>query len=419
MEAARGSHQRCEPRMRIAFLLTQDLESPSGLGRYWPLAKELTQLGCEVTVLALHSSYGSLRQSQKDFVREDVYVRYVGQMHVRKAGSRKTYFSSSGLLRVALLGSLKLTWAALQTDADVYHVGKPHPMNSVAGLLASRIRSKPLYLDCDDYESASNRFGAEWQERIVSFFENCMPHLSEGITTNTYFTINRLSQRGVPRERIIHIPNGVERSRFSHIRADDVEDLREQLGLRHKKVVLYLGSMSLANHAVDLLLEGFVAVRQSEPAAELLLVGGGEDYDALQAQARALGIDGAVHFTGKVLPSQAPLYYALADVSVDPVYDDAASRARYPLKIVESLVCGTPVVTSDVGDRTVMLGDASPDLMAAPGDASSLARAILQVLGDRDSAYALQFGQRNRDQSLWWDRLVSDFVRVYCVSHGN
>jgi len=31
--------------MRILFLLTQDLESPSGLGRYLPLAKELGKLG--------------------------------------------------------------------------------------------------------------------------------------------------------------------------------------------------------------------------------------------------------------------------------------------------------------------------------------------------------------------------------------
>lgn len=404
--------------MRIAFLLTQDLESPSGLGRYWPLAKELARLGYEIAILALHSSYESLRQGQKDFVREGVHVRYVGQMHVQKAGSRKSYFSSYRLLHVALLGSLKLTWAALQSDADAYHVGKPHPMNSIAGIFASRVRGKPLYLDCDDYESASNRFGAEWQKRLVSLFENYMPHLSKGITTNTYFTVNRLSRLGVARERVIYVPNGVERSRFSHIRGDDVEVLRKQFGLSHKKIVLYLGSMSLASHAVDLLLEGFVIVKESEPTAELLLVGGGEDYDALQAQAKTLGIEGAVQFTGRVSPSEAPLYYALADVSVDPVYDDAANRARYPLKIIESLMCGTPVVTSDVGDRNLILGEASPDLMAAPGDASALASAILRVLDDRELAYTVQFGQKERAQSLCWDWLVKDFVRAYGVSDG-
>ncbi|MGD8968325.1 MAG: glycosyltransferase family 4 protein [Anaerolineae bacterium] len=401
--------------MRIVFLLTQDLESPSGLGRYWPIGKELTRLGHEITILALHSNYESLEEHEKDFIREGVHVRYVGQMHVRKVGSHKTYFSSIHLLQVALLGSLKLARAALQAPADAYHVGKPHPMNSLAGLLASRLRGRPLYLDCDDYESASNRFGGTWQRWIVSLFENKMPQMSKRITTNTVFTVHRLSELGVPKDRIVYVPNGVERSRFSHILDDDVEKLRGQLNLAGKKTILYLGSMSLANHAIDLLLEGFVVVREVESTAELLLVGGGEDYDALRAQAKALGIEDAVHFTGRVLPSRAPLYYALADVSVDPVRDDPASRARHPLKLVESLACGTPVVTGNVGDRSRILGDASAGLVAAPGDATSLAKAILRVLRDRKSAYERQCGDRDLDESLYWDQLVKDFARAYAA----
>jgi glycosyltransferase involved in cell wall biosynthesis len=270
-------------------------------------------------------------------------------------------------------------------------------------------------LDCDDYESASNRFGGTWQRWIVSLFENKMPQMSKRITTNTMFTVHRLSELGIPKERIVYVPNGVERSRFSHILDDDVEKLRGQLNLAGKKTILYLGSMSLANHAIDLLLEGFVIVREFESTAELLLVGGGEDYDALRAQAKALGIEDAVHFTGRVSPSRAPLYYALADVSVDPVRDDPASRARYPLKLVESLACGTPVVTGNVGDRSQILGDPSASLMAAPGDATSLAKAILRVLRDKESAYERQCGDRNLEELLYWDRLVKDFVRAYAT----
>jgi glycosyltransferase involved in cell wall biosynthesis len=401
--------------MQIVFLLTQDLESPSGLGRYWPMAKEMVRLGYEVTILALHSNYGSLEDHEKDFQREGVRICYVGQMHVRKVGSHKYYFSATRLVRVALLGSLQLFRAALRTGADAYHIGKPHPMNSLAGLVASRLRGKPLYLDCDDYESASNRFGGAWQRWIISQFEDSMPHVSKRITTNTLFTVHRLTELGIPRERIVYVPNGVERSRFSHILDDDVKELSGHLDLTGKRIILYVGSMSLANHAVDLLLEGFVAVREVEPTAELLLVGGGEDYDALRARAHVLGIADAVHFTGRVPPSRVPLYYALADVSVDPVRDDPTSRARYPLKIVESLACGTPVVTSDVGDRSQILGEPSAGFMAAPGDAASLAQAILRVLRGGESAYEQQLSDRDADQSLYWDRLVKDFVRAYAT----
>ena len=39
--------------MKITFLLTQSLEDPSGLGRYFPLAKELARPGNEVNILAI------------------------------------------------------------------------------------------------------------------------------------------------------------------------------------------------------------------------------------------------------------------------------------------------------------------------------------------------------------------------------
>ncbi len=48
--------------MRILFLLTQDLDSPSGAGRYQPMAKYLTKLGHQVTIAALHSNYFSLKR---------------------------------------------------------------------------------------------------------------------------------------------------------------------------------------------------------------------------------------------------------------------------------------------------------------------------------------------------------------------
>ena len=40
--------------MKIAFMLTQSLDSPSGLGRYGPLARELARMGHAVEVFALH-----------------------------------------------------------------------------------------------------------------------------------------------------------------------------------------------------------------------------------------------------------------------------------------------------------------------------------------------------------------------------
>ena len=78
--------------MHIALLLTQDLESPNGLGRSFPIAKELVRAGHKVTILALHSNFASLAPHELSFVQEEVHVKYVAQMHVQKIGSHKYYF---------------------------------------------------------------------------------------------------------------------------------------------------------------------------------------------------------------------------------------------------------------------------------------------------------------------------------------
>ena len=72
--------------MHILFLLTQDLESPSGLGRYWPLARHLARLGHEMEIAALHPAWQSLES--RVFLRDGVRVSYVAQMHVRREGNQ-------------------------------------------------------------------------------------------------------------------------------------------------------------------------------------------------------------------------------------------------------------------------------------------------------------------------------------------
>ena len=398
--------------MRIVFLLSQDLESPSGLGRYWPLGKELRRLGHDVAILALHPNYAALQPEERRFVREGVQVRYVGQMHVRKAGNQKSYFKPARLLQMALLATLQLTRAALSTPTDVYHVGKPHPMNGIAGLMASRLRRRSLYLDCDDFETASNRFNGAWQKCVVSTFERLLPRASEAATTNTHFMADKLADFGASRESVVYVPNGVERSRFSPTSNRKMRKLREELNLQTRKIVLYLGSMSLTNHAVDLLLEAFAVVRQTEREAVLLMVGGGENYEDLRAQARMLNVGNSVRFVGRVAPALAPCYYRLANVCVDPVRDNLASRARSPLKVMESLASATPVVTGDVGDRSELLADGG-GILVPPDDPLALAGAILRILQDEDLHDRLSAEGLKAREQYYWDNLVQKFVQVY------
>ncbi|NLJ49478.1 MAG: glycosyltransferase family 4 protein [Candidatus Atribacteria bacterium] len=396
---------------KILFLITQDLESPSGLGRYLPMAREMVALGFSISIAALHSNYDSLRT--KRFRLDGVEINYVAQMHVIKKGNQKQYYSSVRLLFITLNAFLKLLIAALTTPADIIYIGKPHPMNSLSGLLMKYIFRKTVYLDCDDYEIGVNHFQNVLQQKIVSFFEQVIPQLVDYITTNTYFTRSRLLAMGIPATKIFYLPNGVDRQRFQAIELDLIEKIRSDLGLERKRVVAYIGTIGLSAHPINLLLEAFVKVASAVPNSILLLVGGGEDYSKMKLEACRLGIDNKVLMTGRIPSEKVGIYYKIAHVSIDPVYADNAAKGRSPLKMLESWVSEVPFITSNVGDRTLLAGNPPAALFAKPGDADSLAEAIIRVLSsEKLSAELVRLG-RERVEQLFWDRIMANCQKIF------
>jgi glycosyltransferase involved in cell wall biosynthesis len=397
--------------MRILFLLTQDLESPAGAGRYFPLARGLVKLGHKVTIAALHADFNSLQETR--FEHKGVEIWYVDQMHVMKQGNRKLYFSPHQLIGRMTRASVSLGRAAMSVPADIVHIGKPHPMNSMAGLAARYIKGKTVFLDCDDLEVATSHFSGKWQRWVVALFEDGMPHRVQHVTTHTYFLRDRLVRKGVPLENITYLPNGVDRERFSASDPHELESLRDQLGLQGNKVVAFIGSLSLPSHPVDLLLDAYATVKEMIPDSKLMIVGGGEEYERLVRRVQQMGLGEATIFTGRIPAAEVPLYYRLADVLVDPVIDNEVGRSRLPLKMFESWVAGVPFVTADVGDRKLVIGQPPAGLLARPGDPHSLAEALLQVLTNPNQAEALRQAGSNRSEEYDWDHLAQRLENAY------
>lgn len=337
-------------------------------------------------------------------------VVYVGQMHVRKAGPRKLYYGPGRLLAISLISAIRLAVAVWQSDADVIQLCKPQPISALAARLGRR--GRPIFCDCDDYEAATNRFSGEWQRHIVRYFEDGVISYARGLTVNTRFTLNRYIALGYPSQRIIYVPNGVERRRFEA--PFDLASLRRRWALdAGTPVIAYVGTMSTLSHGVDLLLEAFALIARRRSNARLLLVGGGEDFDNLVAMADKLGVARQTIFAGRQPPEEIPAILSLATVSVDPVCNDVIAAARSPLKVVESLAVGTPVVTGDVGDRREMLADGAAGILVKPGDSSALAEGLLAVLDDPTRRTQMVSAATDQRQRWYWDNLVQDFVRVY------
>ena len=395
---------------RIIFVLTQSLDSPSGIGRYHPLAKNLARLNHEVQVFALHPDYDNL--SNKEFTIDGFSVSYVSRMHVKKSGDLKSYYSGGRLLQITLDATWQLSKAVIQNKGDILIIGKPHPMNSIAGLIGRLIHGCQLFLDCDDYEAGSGRFNSSWQKSIIAWFEKWVPKRVNTVLTNTFFMRENLINWGVNPEKIYYLSNGVEASRFPTPSRDELEALQREYGFEDKKIAGYIGSMSLPSHPVNLFIEAIRILGESNPDLDFLIVGGGEDLPKLKAQANKLNLSNSIRFTGRIPPDQISLYYSLLDVSVDPVFDDDAARGRSPLKLFESWFCGVPFVTSDVGDRRALIGDPPAGVLVTPGDPNALVQGILKVIQNQEKAEKLRSEGIERVKSYTWEHLANDFNQV-------
>jgi len=401
--------------MKIAFLLTQDIESPSGLGRYFPIAQQLSGSGHCVWIIGLHPCFDTL--DERSFRLDGVHIDYVSSMHVRKEGSSKQYYSPGRLVWLSLRAFIQIARKAIQVRPDLYVIGKPHPMNSLGGLLSRWILGGKMILDCDDIETHSNRFQGRWQQIIIGLFEKYMPRLVDRVTTNTHYAYNYLLALGTSPEKVFYLPNGVDLDRFAPSTEAELDKARLMGNIPPAKdVVAYIGSLSLVNHSVDLLLHAFKTVHDCKPATHLLVVGGGEDLSILKALSADLGLENDVTFTGRIAPGAVRHFYSLSKVSVDPVADTPAMRARCPLKLFESWACGVPVVTGDVGDRGLFIKESGAGVLVEPGNAQSLAEGILRVLSDPEIARAARLAGFEQAAGFTWEQILTRQSGIFDIS---
>lgn len=136
----------------------------------------------------------------------------------------------------------------------------------------------------------------------------------------------------------------------------------------------------------DLLLEALPALAQ-EVDVELYVVGTGPEEAALRDQARRLGVDSRVTFTG-FLANPYPIV-ASADVLVAPSRSEAAS-----LVTIEALSLGVPIVASRVGGLPEIADHGACGRIVPPRDVAALADATLELL--RDESLRARIGEAGR-----------------------
>ena len=149
----------------------------------------------------------------------------------------------------------------------------------------------------------------------------------------------------------------------------------------------------------------------AKETADLIITGG--DYDfSLAAILASLDAAHAVTLTGTVLPAEVPDWIRRMDVGTATYARDAASYFS-PLKILEYLSSGLPVLGSDTGQIPELVEHGSSGLLYGAEDAEALA-AAMATLAD-DPALRRKMGAAAREAvelRHCWDRVAETTLRL-------
>jgi glycosyltransferase involved in cell wall biosynthesis len=181
--------------------------------------------------------------------------------------------------------------------------------------------------------------------------------------------------RGVPAERVVIVPNAVSEHFLEPL--PDGAALRARLGLQPEEYVVGLVSSLVAHEGIGTLLEAVKILNDRGIRTRALIVGDGPERTALQRQAADLGLDAV--FTGRVPSSQVRDYHAVLDVFTVPRTPDRVCQLVTPLKPVEAMASGLPVVVSSVRALAEIVADQQTGLLFPPLDAGALADQLEQL----------------------------------------
>jgi glycosyltransferase involved in cell wall biosynthesis len=187
--------------------------------------------------------------------------------------------------------------------------------------------------------------------------------------------------------------------------------LAERLGVADGPVLGYIGSFS-HYEGLPFLIEAMPEIALRVPGVKLILAGSGRDEEAVRAAARRAGP--SVVMLGRVPQAQVRDLYTLLTALVLPRQRMRITELVTPLKPLEAMAAGIPVLASDVGGHAELIADGRTGLLFKAESRDSLVEQAVRIVGDeRLRSHLIESARRWVREERTWDRTTTGYLRAY------
>ncbi|WP_417847291.1 glycosyltransferase [Thalassoglobus sp.] len=222
---------------------------------------------------------------------------------------------------------------------------------------------------------------------------------SETVITVSDGLRNSVIELGANPDRVQTIYQGIDPQVFhQHVSRSESQ---QQLKLSsERKHLVWVGRM-VPVKALDVLIDAASELLSQKLPFELHLIGNGPERSRLEMRVEQCGLSESVRFEGTIGHDQIADWYRAADLTVM-----SSDSEGLPNVLRESLACGTPFVSTDVGSISE-IADSRYSQLVPKQNSNLLAKAIVEVLDESYAKNARQY------QARTWDKTALETASLF------
>lgn len=251
---------------------------------------------------------------------------------------------------------------------------------AVACLDACVMAGIPLVPHFHGYDASTYSVIEENREGYARLFKDC-----SAIIAVSQAMLEALVRLGAPREKVHHIPCGVDTRIFSPIKPDSNPANFVGAGRFVEKKAPFLSILA------------FDQVCRKYPGARLTMAGDGPLLDACRTLVKALGLENAVSLPGRIAHTEVAKLMASARAFVQhSIKASNGDSEGTPVAILEAGASGLPVVATRHGGIQDVVINGQTGLLVDEGDIDGMAECMIRLA--MDAALAKRLGRTARDR---------------------
>jgi len=295
---------------------------------------------------------------------------------------------------------------SLDGEVDIFHAHDWLAANASIGL--KHVFRKPLLATVHSTEVGRRNGIHSDYEKMIHETEAWLTYEAwKAICCSNYMVSHVRWAFGLPEDKMVMIPNGVNAGTYTKTENQDLSLFRGKFALPEEKIVLFVGRL-VHEKGVHVLVNTVPKVLE-KVNAKFIIVGNGYMKEQLSNLVRNVGLAHKVLFTGFVDDETLRRLQKCADVSVVPSLFEP-----FGIVALEAMAAKSPVVVSDTGGLSEIVEHDVTGVKVYPDNPDSLAWGITKVLTDEAYANGIKANAHKKVQEKYnWDKIAQHLKAVY------